>query len=399
MENTVKKGVNSFTFIGKAVIGSDSLEDAVKSKSGWIYPRTSFGVDTTGEESSNQRNVVYPRVQNGGYYEGKPLKFFVRNGDKSEELLIPFEERFNEEQIKKVPNYRKFTVDLGKGRQEFITSVDFLKYLQENLTDGEEIIVSGNVEYSTSDPSNPEKPTYRNFIATRVYKNNEKTVKDSDGNETKQITPPSAKMTQETFFTSDSLDSDWKGEIEREGETIVSVFVPEYIGTVQDPNNNKNYLDYKKTVPIGQSLVVKSDANMKLVEFLMDVKDDEVVRTVQVVSKVIDGYDVSSGTNADYSPELQEMIDLGIMTEEEVQASLTVRGPRKSEVVFDGISIYSSADGGAKPFYDDKYGYEALVVPPIKSDIVKDSDDSSTDLDLDVFDASDDSDDILNMFA
>ena len=101
MEKTVKKGVNSFTFIGKAVIGSDSLEDAIKSKSGWIYPRTSFGVDTTGEESSNQRNVVYPRVQNGGYYEGKPLKFFVRNGDKTEELLIPFEERFNEEQIKK----------------------------------------------------------------------------------------------------------------------------------------------------------------------------------------------------------------------------------------------------------------------------------------------------------
>ena len=327
------------------------------------------------------------------------MKFFVRNGDKTEELLIPFEERFNEEQIKKVPNYRKFTVDLGKGRQEFITSVDFLKYLQENLTDGEEIIVGGNVEYSTADPSNPETPTYRNFVATRVYKNNEKTVKDSDGNETKQITPPSAKMTQETYFTSDSLESDWKGEIERDGETIVSVFVPEYIGTVKDPNNSKNYLDYKKTVPIGQSLVVKSDANMKLVEFLMDVKDDEVVRTVQVVSKVIDGYDVSSGTNTDYSPELQEMIDLGIMTEEEVQASLTVRGPRKSEVVFDGISIYSSADGEAKPFYDDKYSYEALVVPPIKSDIVKDSDDSDTDLDLDVFDASDDSDDILNMFA
>ena len=83
---------------------------------------------------------------------------------------------------------------------------------------------------------------------------------------------------------------------------MVSVFVPEYIGTVQDPSNNKNYLDYKKTVPIGQSLVVKSDANMKLVEFLMDVKDDDVVRTVQVVSKVIDGYDVSSGTNTDYSP-------------------------------------------------------------------------------------------------
>ena len=212
MENTVRKGVNSFTFIGKAVIGSDSLEDAVKAKSGWIYPRTSFGVDTTGEDSSSQRNVVYPRVQNGGYYEGQPLKFFVRDGETTEELLIPFEERFNEDQIKKVPNYRKFTVDLGKGRQEFITSVDFLKYLQENLTNGEEIIVSGNVEYGTTDPSDPEKPTYRNFVATRVYKNNEKTVKDSDGNETKQVTPPSAKMTQETFFTSDSLDSDWKGE-------------------------------------------------------------------------------------------------------------------------------------------------------------------------------------------
>lgn len=399
MENTVKKGVNSFTFIGKAVVGSDSLEDAIKSKSGWIYPRTSFGVDTTGEDSSNQRNVVYPRVQNGGYYEGQPLKFFVRDGESTKELLIPFEERFSEDQVKKVPNYRKFTVDLGKGRKEFITSVDFLKYLQENLTDGEEIIVSGNVEYSTTDPSDPEKPTYRNFVATRVYKNNEKTVKDSDGNETKQITPPSAKMTQETFFTSDSLDSDWKGEIEREGETVVSVFVPEYIGRVQDPNNNRNYLDYKKTVAIGQSIVVKSDANMKLVEFLMDVKDDEVVRTVQVVSKVIDGYDVSSGTDADYSPELQEMIDLGIMTEEEVQKSLTVRGPRKSEVVFDGISIYSSAGGEAKPFYDDKYNYEALVVPPIKSDIVKDSDDSNTDLDLDLFDASDDSEDILSMFV
>ena len=37
-------------------------------------------------------------------------------------------------------------------------------------------------------------------------------------------------------------------------------------------------------------------------------------------------------------------------------------------------------------------------MPPIQSNIVKDTDDSA-DLDMDVFDASDDSDDILNLFA
>lgn len=399
MEDTVKKGVNSFTFIGKAVIGNDSLQDPVKAKSGWIYPRTSFGVDTTGEDSSNQRNVVYPRIQGGGYYEGQDLEFTVTENGEKKKFKVPFGERFEDSHIKKVPNYRKFTVDLGDGRKEFITSVDFLKHLQENLVDGEDIIVVGNVEYSTNDPSNPDIPTYRNFVATRVYKNNEKTVKDDEGNETKELTPPSAKMTQETIFTSDSLSEDWKRELEKDGETIVSVLVPEYINSVKDPNNDKSYIDYKKTVPVSQSIVVKPDANLKLVEFLMDVKNDEVVRTVQVVSKVVDGYDVSSGVDTELSPALQEMVDLGIMSIEEVKKSITVRGPRKSEVVFDGISIYTSQDGDdAKPFHDDKYNYKALVVPPIQSNIVKDTDDSA-DLDMDVFDASDDSDDILNLFA
>ena len=68
------------------------------------------------------------------------------NGD-NEKMDIPWDDRFNEDIISKVANYRKYTVDLGEehgGRQEFITAYDMIKHLQKHLPkyDGR-VIVTG----------------------------------------------------------------------------------------------------------------------------------------------------------------------------------------------------------------------------------------------------------------
>ena len=49
---------------------------------------------------------------------------------------VDWDDRFDEDIIEKVANYRKYIVDLGDehgGRQEFITAYDMIEHLREHL--------------------------------------------------------------------------------------------------------------------------------------------------------------------------------------------------------------------------------------------------------------------------
>ena len=65
----------------------------------------------------------------------------------NEKLDVAWDDRFDEDIISQVANYRKYIVDLGEdhgGRQEFITVYDMIQHLQEHLPnyDGR-VVVTG----------------------------------------------------------------------------------------------------------------------------------------------------------------------------------------------------------------------------------------------------------------
>lgn len=56
--------------------------------------------------------------------------------DDGENIEISWDERFNEDIVKSIPNYRKYIVDLGEltgGEKQFISQYDFIMYLSEVL--------------------------------------------------------------------------------------------------------------------------------------------------------------------------------------------------------------------------------------------------------------------------
>ena len=68
------------------------------------------------------------------------------------------------------------------------------------------------------------------------------------------------------------------------------------------------------------------------------------------------------------SPELRELVELGIMTEEEIKEQTSIRGNKISEIEYKGVSTRKNPDTGeVRPaIFDDKYTEEALVSPIAK---------------------------------
>ena len=122
-----------------------------------------------------------------------------------EKLDVEWDDRFDEDIIERVANYRKYIVDLGDeygGRQEFITAYDMIEFLQEHLPDYDgRIIATGQFtrEWYAKKKAYFNKFRVQNvFAASEERKNrllivmdlfyNKKSFDDSDFDETKKMT-------------------------------------------------------------------------------------------------------------------------------------------------------------------------------------------------------------------
>lgn len=123
----------------------------------------------------------------------------------NEKMDVDWDDRFDEDIIEKVANYRKYIVDLGDehgGRQEFITAYDMIEHLREHLPnyDGR-VVVTGQF---TRDWYAKKKTYFSKFRIQNVFaapeerKNrllltmdlfyNKSSLDDSDFNENKKMT-------------------------------------------------------------------------------------------------------------------------------------------------------------------------------------------------------------------
>ncbi len=123
----------------------------------------------------------------------------------NEKMDVDWDDRFDEDVVKKVANYRKYTVDLGEdhgGRQEFITVYDMIKHLQEYLPDYDgRVVVTGQfirawydkkeTYYSKFRVQNvfaaPDERKSRLLITADLFYNKD-SVDDSEYDETKKMT-------------------------------------------------------------------------------------------------------------------------------------------------------------------------------------------------------------------
>ena len=243
--------------------------------------------------------------------------------------------------------------------------------------------VRGDVEYNEYKDEIYRRYNIKSVYLAEPYKNKE--------GET--VTPePMAQVRQTYILDEDALDKKWQKDLQEEGRTTLSLFVPQYLS--QRKVGDK-YLPFKKTIPMHQGVVVKmkdmaDEKELKVKKTIMEkffkVKRD-TVREIVLINNINEGYEEATGV--EINDELQELIDLGIMTEEDIKNQVTIRGNKVSEIVFAQPAVLRNRDTGdvALQMTDEKYSTEALIVPFIdgEDDFEEDSVEEGTAISDDEF--------------
>lgn len=368
----LKQEKSSFRLVGcVAPITKNSLQPAkLNKKNTWHTVNTTLGIDIDG-----QGNIVYARLFGGHSSQGKPIYVRpakVNEGEEYKMLEIPLQDRNNQELYDEISNQDIYTTDVSGTKQQFISMVDFVNHLRENIVEGMEVIVYGNVEYSVSDVNDMDK-VYRNYNVNSVLLN--KQVEDKETGETKLSVEHGTRLIQTYLLTNYSLPSDWKSQLKKEKEVIITGFIPQYIGTVKDKHSG-SYIPYKHTVAIPQSIVARLESTpektLKLLDNLFKVKGDDSIRKINLHVRINEGYTQSTG-EINVSPELQKLIDSGLLSLDEVEQQVTVRGPRTRELILETVSVtYDRDTAVVSPYDDEMYKYDVLQVPKPKVDADQD---------------------------
>ena len=150
------------------------------------------------------------------------------------------------------------------------------------------------------------------------------------------------------------------------------MYVPQYISKRKVGDT---YVEWKKVMPLRQNVYIKGDPtdekSLKLTEGLIKrlfTLKEGVVRELTINSVINEGYTTQTG-DFEISKDMQELINLGLISEEEVKKSATVRGSRTSELIFLTPATNVTDDGEITISMDDeKYAPEVLFTPDVDSE-------------------------------
>lgn len=363
LETELRSGISRFVLRGTAVIDDKTFprEDTV-SDSGWKYRRSSFAVKV------GDNNYQYVELM-GGRSSENPVIYTLNNDN--EPIQVKWDLRTNKTVLENIPDraFIRIAIDKQDGSdkatlKKFLSPVDAIEYLAEHLEDGTPVEIRGDVEYQQYNGR-----TQQRLNVTQIY------LKDPKNDDL-------ATMSQMYLVDSNALPRQWKKTMGEDGEIKVNLFVPQYVGKY----NGKKI---KKTVAMPQQIVIKNkDNNEKLMDYiekLFTVKKG-VVRKIDIVTKLFFGYESETG-NVEITPEIQDLIDAGIMTLEQVQSEATITENRVEENVFDHPMIRSE-NGKILPLFSDIYSPEALVMLEDEEELdteENESEDTSVDDTDDVF--------------
>lgn len=359
----LKGGASHFVLVGTAKVTDGSFGGAKqKEGSNWLGVNSSFGVEIS------EGNVIYPVVRGGYMLDNPVLKRFGKDRE-SGMVTINYDRRHDEALLDNIaPSaFKRGALVRGDDKkpvlERFIDDIDYEEYLANNLSDGMEIRVVGRVEYSEG----TEERIYRNYTVSGVYLNE---AYQKNGVEVEPA-PHSAEIQQTYIFEAGAVEDSWKKSFKETGQFTVKGYVPQY---VSKRLVGGNYIEFKKTMPLKQVLYIKGnpedEKSNSLIENLatklFNVKRG-TVRELSINCAINEGYEVQNG-NFTISKEMQALIDLGLISEEEVKKTANVRGQRVSELIFKS-PMTTVDDKGEISFAldDNKYDESALFVPDVDS--------------------------------
>lgn len=151
-----KNWTQSFTLVGKACVTDYTFKiDEYSEKSDWLYNQISLDIDC-GEKYGKVRC----ELMGGHRANGESPAIFVHGKDENNRddfgnsYTIAFEDRFNEEYLEDIGDTCFLHAGIERDTEgkaavfKFLHPYDFIKYLSENLKNGTEVRVTGQMRYT-----------------------------------------------------------------------------------------------------------------------------------------------------------------------------------------------------------------------------------------------------------
>ena len=319
--------MSNFTLIGKPKISEDYTFkiDEKSEKSKWIYNSMNLGVDC-----GEKHGVVYAEMM-GGYSEENENKIYAfgkkddDSTDFDKQIIVDWEDRFNEDVLEEIGDLSFITVGLEKTSEgktfykKFLSAYDAVAYIKEHLSEDMVVNVKGNLKYSS----------YNDAVQVRKNINSIVLSKADD------VSKYAARFTQTILIDKDSasLKNIDKDKSVMYVDARVLDFLKEYNGIklVNAKGEAKGgQFPYKKQFEF--ELNLENEKQCKTIyEKLFKVKKN--VNQITFEGEFIEGGAVVTATLEDLPQDIRDLVDMGVYTEEEACAKCTANGGRERRMV------------------------------------------------------------------
>lgn len=310
---------SSFTLIGTPKINEEYTFklDQHSEKSNWVYNSMNLGIDC-----GERHGVIYSEMM-GGYGEDRENKIYAHgkkddgSDDFEKQIIVDWEDRFNEDVLEEVGELAFITVGLettDKGKtfyKKFLSEYDAIAYVKEHLTEDMVVNVRGNLKYSTYNDVTQVRKTITSIVLSKV----------DDPSKYKA-----------TFVQSVLLDKDsasLKNIDKDKGVMYVDAKVLDYVKEV-------NGIEVKGQYPFAKQFEFELDlSNEKLCKTILDklfkVKKD--ITQITFEGELIEGGAVVTATWDDIPDDIKALVEMGLYDKEEALAKCTVNGSRERRMV------------------------------------------------------------------
>ena len=321
-ELVVKPLYSTFAFVGKPVLSKEEFIKEIVGEKGTTY-KVNFGIKTS------DTNVIY--VEMMSYVAKSNQKIFTLDKD-NKKLEIDFKERSSKQVMDKVADFKKFKIQLGKEKKEFISEFDAIQELNGKIDKDMNYLVTGDIQYQRYYSEKSDKT----LIFSKYIIKNVTVLTDTEK------VKPSAKSTVEFIYNKESID---EGSFKDEKKIYYSVYVTAY-----DKESKKNLFIPINLVLNAEKVDMTNEQHKKQFGFLRDslnIKDKKYY-AFQVDCNVFRGVDKKTIAYDDLTDFEKGQVDLDIKTLDEI-----ARSKPSDSVAGDKINEIRIIKPGSKKAYTD----------------------------------------------
>lgn len=319
-KKVIKKSdwIANFTLVGKPVINDYTFKmDEKSEKSKWIYNAMNLGVDC-----SDRHGTVYCEMM-GGYSEENENRIYVNpkkedgSTDFENQMVVDWNDRFNEEVLEDISDMSFLTVGLEKTNadktyyKKFLSAYDAIAYIKEHLSEDMVINVRGNLKYSE----------YNGNVQVRKNITSIALSKAEDSSKYK------ATFTQTILLDKDSASL--KNIDKDKGVMFVDARVLDYVKEVNGIEVKGQY-PYKKQFEFAMDFS-NEVACKKIMDKLFKVKKGVSQATFE--GDFVEGGAVVTATWDDLPDDIKDLVEMGVYEKEEALAKCTANGSRERRMV------------------------------------------------------------------